>query len=120
MILLTRRSALRLAAVLCGARWCGAQDQPVFSTDVKVVNVLANVRTKDGSLVGNLSQEDFALLEEGRSQTIRYFSRESDLPLTLGLLVDTSGSQRHVVNEERGACMRSWTRSSGIRRITSS
>lgn len=105
-ILLTRRAALQLTAVLCGVRRCGAQDQPVFSTDVKVVNVLANVRTKDGSLVGNLSQADFALLEEGRPQTIRYFSRESDLPLTLGLLVDTSGSQRHVVDQERGASMR--------------
>jgi VWFA-related protein len=46
------------------------------------------------------------LLEDGRPQTIRYFARESNLPLTLGLLVDTSGSQRRVLDAERGACLR--------------
>jgi VWFA-related protein len=86
-----------------GAR---CQDQPVFSTDVKVVNVLATVRNKTGSLIGTLSQDDFSLSEEGRPQTIRYFSRETDLPLTLGLMVDTSGSQRKVLDAERGASLR--------------
>ncbi len=83
-----------------------AQDQPVFSTDVKVVNVLATVRSKTGTLVGTLSQDDFALSEDKRPQAIRYFSRETDLPLTLGLMVDTSGSQRRVLDAERGASLR--------------
>ena len=83
-----------------------AQDDPVFSTDVKVVNVLATVRNKKGSLVGDLSQDDFSLSEDGRPQTIRYFARESDLPLTLGLMIDTSGSQRRVLDAERGASLR--------------
>jgi VWFA-related protein len=73
---------------------------------VKVVNVLATVRNRTGSLVGNLSQDDFSLSEDGRPQTIRYFARESDLPLTLGLMVDTSGSQRRVLDAERGASLR--------------
>src|SRR5579864_7688737 len=102
----TRREALRAAAALCGAGLARAQDEPVFSTEVKVVNVLATVRSKTGSLVGNLGPDDFLLSEEGRPQTIRYFARESDLPLTLGLLVDTSASQRRVVNAERGASLR--------------
>ena len=102
----TRRELLRGAAALCGVRFARGQDTPVFSTDVKVVNVLATVRNKTGSLVGNLSQDDFSLSEDGRPQTIRYFARESDLPLTLGLMVDTSGSQRRVLDAERGASLR--------------
>src|ERR1039457_4469359 len=102
----TRRELLQGAAALCGVRLARGQDTPVFSTEVKVVNVLATVRNKTGSLVGSLSQEDFSLSEEGRPQTIRYFARESDLPLTLGLMVDTSGSQRRVLDAERGASLR--------------
>lgn len=103
---LTRRDLLRATVTLSLARVARAQDTPVFSTDVKVVNVLATVRNRTGALAGNLSQEDFQLAEEGRPQTIRYFTRESNLPLTLGLLVDTSGSQRRVLDAERGASLR--------------
>jgi VWFA-related protein len=104
----TRRNLLRIAAAVCGARSVSAQDadNPVFSTEVKVVNVLATVKNKTGSLVSALNQDDFLLSEDGRPQTIRYFSRETNLPLTLGLLVDTSGSQRRVLDQERGACLR--------------
>src|SRR5215469_7219252 len=103
----TRRQLLGFAAALAGARPLRAQqEEPVFSTDVKVVNVLATVRNKSGSLVGNLNKDDFLLSEDMRPQTIRYFTRETDLPLTLGLLVDTSGSQRKVLDRERGACLR--------------
>jgi VWFA-related protein len=103
---LTRRDVLRTAATLCIVRLGRGQDEPVFSTDVKVVNVLATVRNKSGSLAGNLNREDFELSEDGRPQTIRYFARESDLSLTLGLMVDTSGSQRRVLDAERGASLR--------------
>jgi len=89
-----------------GAMAARGQDQPVFSTDVKVVNVLATVRNKTGALVGTLNQDDFSLSENNHPQTIRYFSRETDLPLTLGLMIDTSGSQRHVLDAERGASLR--------------
>jgi VWFA-related protein len=68
-----------------------------------VVNVLATVRDKHGKLVNNLSRDDFVLDEDGRPQTIKYFSRETGLPLTLGLLVDTSLSQRRVLDKERSA-----------------
>lgn len=77
----------------------------MFSTDVKVVNVLATVRNRAGALAGALSKEDFSLMEDGRPQTIRYFARETDLPLVLGLMVDTSGSQQRVLDQERGASM---------------
>ena len=77
-----------------------------FSTDVKVVNVLATVRNKQGQIIKNLTKDDFVLEEDGRPQTVRYFSRETDLPLTLGLLIDTSGSQRQVLGQERSASAR--------------
>jgi VWFA-related protein len=82
------------------------QDETVFTATVKVVNVLATVRQKNGTLVSDLDQDDFVLREDGRRQTIRYFSRETDLPLTLGLLVDTSGSQGRVLDAERGGSLR--------------
>ena len=102
----TRRNILQGAAALFGAGFARGQDTPTFSTEVKVVNVLATVRNKTGALNSNLGQDDFLLSEDGRPQTIRYFARESDLPLTLGLMVDTSGSQRKVMDAERGASMR--------------
>ena len=77
-----------------------------FSTDVKVVNVLATVHDKKGQIFSNLTKEDFAIEEEGRPQVIQYFSRETNLPLTLGLLVDTSMSQRRVIGDEQRAAYR--------------
>ena len=74
-----------------------------MSVQVNVVNVLATVRDKHGKIVPNLTQNDFVLTEDGRPQTIHYFTKESDLPLTLGLLVDTSLSQRRVLDQERTA-----------------
>ena len=82
------------------------QESATFSTDVKVVNLLATVHNKTGQIIRDLGKEDFSLEEGGRPQVIRYFSRESDLPLTLGLLVDTSMSQRRVIDAERGASFR--------------
>jgi VWFA-related protein len=74
-----------------------------FSADVNVVNVLATVRDKDGKIISDLTRDDFALLEDGRPQAIRYFTRQSDLPMTVGLLVDTSGSERRMLGAEREA-----------------
>jgi VWFA-related protein len=104
----TRRAFLISAAAVCGARWARArqEQEPVFSAEVKVVNVLTTVRDKSGSFVTGLNQDDFSISEDGRPQTIRYFARETDLPLTIGLMVDTSGSQRRVLDAERGASYR--------------
>jgi VWFA-related protein len=79
------------------------QETTTIKKDVNVVNVLATVRNKQGQLVNNLTKDDFKLEEDGRPQTIRYFARVTDLPLTLGLLVDTSLSQRRVLEQERTA-----------------
>ena len=99
---MSRRSFLFSAVPLLAV----AQDQTKFSTDVKVVSVLATVRDKKGQIVRNLTKDDFSLEEDTRPQTIRYFSQETDLPLTLGLLVDTSMSQRNVLGQEQSASYR--------------
>lgn len=80
-----------------------ARQKPDISVKVKVVNVLATVRDKHGNIIRNLTKDDFVLEEDGHPQTIKYYLQEDNLPLTLGLLVDTSGSQRHVIGDERTA-----------------
>lgn len=76
---------------------------PTIQVEVNVVNILAAVRNKAGGLVNNLSKDDFNLLEDGKEQTIKYFTRETDVPLTIGLLVDVSASQRNLIDIEREA-----------------
>ncbi len=79
------------------------QVQPKIAVEVKTVSVLATVRDKHGKIISNLTKDDFQLDEDGRPQTINYFAHESDLPLRLGLLIDTSLSQRKVIDQERSA-----------------
>jgi VWFA-related protein len=73
------------------------------SVDVKVVTLPVTVRDKHGQIVRNLSKDDFVLQEDGRPQVVKYFTQDASLPLTLGLLVDTSLSQRKVLDQERNA-----------------
>lgn len=80
-----------------------SQQGPPITLDVNAVNLLATVRDKHGDIVRNLTKDDFALEQDDKPQTITYFAKESDLPLTLGLLVDTSMSQRRVLDQERAA-----------------
>src|SRR5579863_7686434 len=109
VIRVSRRDLLRFGAVLLPAghllAWQdkSGEQQGRFSTDVNVVNVLVNVRDKQGKIVHDLTKDDFTLEEDGRAQTIKYFAQQTDMPLTLGLLVDTSGSQRRVLDQERNA-----------------
>jgi VWFA-related protein len=79
------------------------QSDKVFTGGVKVVNIFATVRDKKGQIEKDLKQDDFTIDEDGRPQTIGYFAKESNLPLTLGLLVDTSGSMRRMIETERSA-----------------
>jgi VWFA-related protein len=94
---ISRRNLLIAAACRVWAQ------EPKFSAGVDLVTLLAAVRDRQGLIVKNLDREDFLLEEGGMPQTIRYFSRESDIPLTIGLLVDTSQSQSHVLEPERSA-----------------
>jgi VWFA-related protein len=65
--------------------------------------VLFSVRNRKGTLVPGLTKDDFAIYEDGAEQKIRYFSKESDLPLTIGMLIDVSRSQENLIPQEREA-----------------
>ncbi len=101
-----RRFVVSAASLLFRATRSRAQEDATFSSDVQVVNLLATVRNKKNEILRDLSKDDFQILENGRPQTIKYFTRETDLPLTIGLLVDTSVSQTGVLDAERGASLR--------------
>jgi VWFA-related protein len=74
-----------------------------ISVDARLVNLPVVVRDKKGALIQNLTKADFTLQVDSKPQTIRYFDKDTNLPLILGLLVDTSLSQRSVIDEERSA-----------------
>jgi VWFA-related protein len=79
------------------------QDQSVstLKVNVNVVQLFFNVKDKKGALIPNLTKDDFQILEDGKPQTIKYFTAESNLPLTLGILIDSSGSQQRVLEMEK-------------------
>jgi len=81
------------------------QDEPLetLKVDVNVVNVFFNVKDKHGLLVPNLAKDQFEIVEDGKPQNIKYFSAESNQPLTLGILIDTSASQERVLPAEQNA-----------------
>lgn len=74
-----------------------------LSVDVKVVTLPVTVRDKKGQIVTSLTKDDFTLLEDNRPQSIKYFNLDTNLPLTLGLLVDTSMSMRNAFDQEKSS-----------------
>jgi VWFA-related protein len=76
---------------------------PTISVKVKEVNLLAVVRDKKGQPVNSLDKKDFVLEQDGRAQVITQFARESDHPLTIGVLADTGPGQRKALADERKA-----------------
>ena len=77
------------------------QSVETLKVRVNVVQLFFNVKDKKGALIPNLKKEDFELAEDGKPQTIKYFTAESNLPLTLGILIDSSGSQARVLEMEK-------------------
>jgi VWFA-related protein len=78
--------------------------EPAIRVNVDLVNILFAVRSKHGGqLIPNLTKDDFKIYEDGKQQTIQRFSRDTDLPLTLGLLIDISASQERLIDIERQA-----------------
>jgi VWFA-related protein len=79
------------------------QQEPseTLKVNVNVVQLFFNVKDKHGALIPNLTKEDFDILEDGKPQTIKYFTAESNLPLTLGIMIDASGSQLRVLDMEK-------------------
>jgi len=93
---------LGVAGLALGQDPPAAPDAPsAIKVRVEVVNVLCDVYDQKGALITNLHKEDFKIQENGRPQEIRYFAQESNLPLTLALLIDVSGSVRTIIDEEK-------------------
>jgi len=74
-----------------------------IKVDVDVVSLYCSVHNKQNGLVSSLEKGDFDLAEDAKPQTIKYFSKETDIPLTMGLLIDVSGSQANMIEPERQA-----------------
>jgi VWFA-related protein len=88
--------------VLCSAQQDQQDEQlPTFKSNVNVVNLFFNVKDKKGLLIPNLTKNDFEVFEDGKPQPIKYFASESDQPLTLGILIDSSASQERVLEFEK-------------------
>jgi len=98
-----RLTVLGLCLAVAGTVVVLAQDDNTIRLDVNLVSILASVRSKSGALISNLTKDDFKIYEDGKEQQIRNFTRETDLPLTLGLLVDTSSSQERLIDTEQRA-----------------
>ncbi len=77
------------------------QPTETLKVNVNVVSVFFNVKDKHGALIPNLTKDEFTIDEDGAPQTIKYFTAESNLPLTLGILIDSSGSQLRVLDMEK-------------------
>jgi len=90
-----------------GQNQAGSQEKdqqgeiPTFRKNVNIVNVFFTVKDHHGALVPNLNKDEFDVLENGKPQTIKYFSAETNLPLTLGLLIDSSGSMQRMLDTEK-------------------
>ena len=96
-----------IALLALAAAALAAQDSvATLHVDVKLVSIFVNVTDKNGALVGGLTQNDFAVYEDGRPQQIAVFERQSELPLNLTLAIDTSGSVRKDMSEEAAAARR--------------
>jgi VWFA-related protein len=83
---------------------------PHSSQSVKVqsnlVNVFVTVRSKDHSIVTGLTKDDFKVYEDGVEQKVEFFSKETDVPITLAMLMDTSGSMYRIMSAEKEAATR--------------
>ena len=74
-----------------------------FKVNVNLVDVVFSVKDKQGQLVPHLTKNDCTVLEDKVPQTLKSFNAENNLPLTLGILLDTSGSQTRVLPLEKEA-----------------
>ena len=110
LICLVLMALLALAALPQQPNPPDIDETPTLRLDVELVNILFSVRDKRGGLVPNLTKEDFTLNEDGKPQEIKFFTRETELPLTLGLLVDVSRSQENLIATERHAASQFFSR----------
>ena len=83
--------------LLAGAHSAAAQETFTYKTETHLIDSTVSVHDAQGGLVQGLTAEDFRIIEDGVPQTIRFFAHDKDLPLSIGLLIDASGSQEKFV-----------------------
>ncbi len=93
------RVASLAISLFLASRCPAAQQPPAFRSEVNLVDITAVVRSTGGSLLRNLDKSDFEVIEDGIPQTIEFFAREAELPLSLGVIVDVSGSQNKFLKQ---------------------
>jgi len=99
----SRRTLLLSAASLLTSPLQSLAQTTAFSAETKVVNLLVTVWDQNGRLRTDITQNDVIIEEDGLRQDIQYFATQSDLPLTLGLLIDSSRSLISQLHREREA-----------------
>jgi VWFA-related protein len=82
------------------------QSQAPIQVTTSIVNVFATVRDRHNAIVGDLTQDDFKVYEDGVPQKITYFSKEVNMPISLAIMMDTSGSMYYLLNAEKDAASR--------------
>jgi VWFA-related protein len=92
---------MRFLLVLAGVVVCGAQESSNFTVSIDLVPITCSITDRYGQAVPDMAMNEFSVMDNGRSQPVRYLWREADAGLTIGLIVDVSGSQSKFVREHR-------------------
>jgi len=82
------------------------QSSQTLQVQTSLVNVFATVRDKHNAIIADLTKDDFKIYEDGQEQKVAYFAKEVDMPITLGMLIDTSGSMENLIDAEHDAATR--------------
>jgi len=93
------RFFLIVSSTLLATLFSQAQDVSVIKVETHLIDTTLSVRDADGRVVSGLTQEDFTVVEDGVPQKIRFFAHNNQLPLSIGLIIDESGSQEKFVKE---------------------
>ena len=93
------RFFLIVSSTLLATLFSQAQDVSVIKVETHLIDTTLGVRDADGRVVSGLTQEDFTVVEDGVPQKIRFFAHNNQLPLSIGLIIDESGSQEKFVKE---------------------
>ncbi|MES1260913.1 MAG: VWA domain-containing protein [Acidobacteriota bacterium] len=101
-----RLACLRSVALLGLAGGLAAQEEPTIHVDVRLVRILATVKDTAGSLVGALEKSDFEVRDNGAPQPVAVFERQTDQPLSVGILIDNSGSTAKDLKYETDSVIR--------------
>ena len=102
-----KRASLFLAAIAGLTAILFAQTPTTLRLDVRLVNVVATVTDAEGNFVSNLSANDFTVEEDGVPQKVAHFTQDRDIPVSVGILLDTSGSMDRKIRTATAAVNRS-------------